>query len=109
MSQLLQKFFITVGAIGLLVLGYLLFVQPSQFDLAGGAVDPLADGVLVKTQVFIERRAQLDQVTIDSTLFSDPRFTTLRSYTSALSTQSLGKSSLFELPSSLEDVQVSDE
>jgi hypothetical protein len=109
MSQLFQKMFITVGAIGLLVLGYLLFVQPSQFSLDEGSVNPLADSVLAKTQVFIERRAQLDQVSIDSTLFSDPRFTGLRSYTAALSTQSVGKSSLFEIPSSLEDVPVSDE
>ncbi|MCU0678629.1 MAG: hypothetical protein MUF19_03550 [Candidatus Pacebacteria bacterium] len=109
MSQLLQKIFITVGAAGLLFLGYVLFVQPSQFALDDSAVNPLADSVLAKTQIFIERRAQLDQVSIDSALFTDPRFTSLRSYTSALSNQSVGKSSLFELPPSLANTQVSDE
>jgi hypothetical protein len=101
MSQLLQKIFITIGAAGLIFLGYLLFVQPSQFSLDGGAVNPLADSVLAKTQVFIERRTQLDQVTLDSSLFTDPRFTALRSYTVALSAQSVGKTSLFDLPPSL--------
>lgn len=109
MSQLFQKIFITIGAAGLIFLGYLLFVQPSQFALDGGAVDPIADGVLAKTQVFIERRALLDQVSIDGSLFTDPKFTALRSYTTALSSQSLGKSSLFELPPSLEDVSTADQ
>ncbi len=109
MSQLLQKIFITLGAAGLIFLGYLLFVQPSQFALDGGAVDPLADGVLAKTQVFIERRALLDQVTIDSALFTDPRFTTLRSYTTTLSNQAVGKTSLFELPPALQDASASGE
>lgn len=103
MSQLLQKILITGGALGLIALGYFLFVQPSQFGLEGGAVDPLADSVLVKTQAFIGRRAQLDQVTIDASLFSDARFTSLRSYSSEVGTLPLGKNSLFELPPELDD------
>jgi hypothetical protein len=109
MSEIFQKIFITIGAAGILFLGYLLFVQPSQFALDGGAVNPLADSVLAKTQVFIERRIQLDQVVLDSSLFTDPRFTSLRSYTAALSTQSIGKTSLFEMPPALEDSAASGE
>jgi hypothetical protein len=93
-----QKIILGVGAIGLLYLGYTLFVQGDQFALSEGAVNPLADAVLLKTQVFIERRAQLDQVAIDGQLFADERFTSLRSYTAALSNQELGKSSLFDVP-----------
>ncbi len=93
-----QKIILGVGAIGLLYLGYTLFMQPNQFALEEGAVNPVADGMLNKTQVFINRRAQLDQVSIDSKLFTDERFTALRSYTAALSNQSVGKSSLFDVP-----------
>ncbi len=96
-----QKLILGVGAIGLLYLGYTLFMQGDQFALTEGAVDPLADAVLVKTQVFIERRSQLDQVAIDGGLFTDERFTSLRSYTAALSNQELGKTSLFEVPDDL--------
>ena len=109
MSQTLQKVLIAGGAIGLIFLGYKLFVQPSQFDLVEGAVNPLADSVLVKTQAFIERRAQLDQVTIDGRLFADARFTSLRSYSSPLSEQPLGKASLFELPPALQETTSSGE
>lgn len=95
-----QKIILGVGAIGLLYLGYTLFVQPNQFALDESAVNPVADGVLMKTQAFIARRAELDQVTIDGRLFADERFTALRSYTAALSNQSIGKSSLFDIPGS---------
>ncbi len=93
-----QKIILGVGAIGLLYLGYTLFMQGDQFALEEGATNPLADAVLVKTQVFIERRAQLDQVSIDGGLFADERFTSLRSYTAALANQEVGKTSLFEVP-----------
>ncbi|MFN3693077.1 MAG: hypothetical protein ACK4SL_03210 [Candidatus Paceibacteria bacterium] len=93
-----QKIILGVGAIGLLYLGYTLFMQGDQFALEEGATNPLADAVLMKTQVFIERRAQLDQVSIDGGLFADERFTSLRSYTAALANQEVGKTSLFELP-----------
>ncbi len=93
-----QKLILGVGAIGLLYLGYTLFMQGDQFALDAGATNPMADAVLLKTQVFIERRSQLDQVTIDGGLFADERFTSLRSYTAALSNQELGKSSLFDVP-----------
>lgn len=102
MSESLQKILIVGGAIGLIALGYFLFVQPSQFGLEGGASDPLADSVLVKTQAFIARRAQLDQVVISPALFSDTRFTTLKSYTSEVATQSVGKTSIFDLPPELQ-------
>ncbi len=94
-----QKIILGAGAIGLLYLGYTLFVQGDQFALEEGAVNPMADAVLLKTQVFIDRRAKLDQVTIDGRLFADERFTSLRSYTAALSNQELGKTSLFDVPS----------
>lgn len=93
-----QKLILGVGAIGLLYLGYTLFMQGDQFALDAGATNPMADAVLLKTQVFIERRSQLDQVTIDGGLFADERFTSLRSYTAALSNQELGKASLFDVP-----------
>lgn len=98
-----QKIILTVGALGLMYLGYTLFVQPNQFALEAGATNPLADSVLVKTQAFIERRAQLDRVTIDSKLFTDERFTALRSYTAALANQTVGKSSLFDAPGNTAD------
>ena len=93
-----QKIIIGVGALGLLYLGYILFMQPNQFALEEGVVNPAADAIFNKTQVFIGRRAQLDQVAIDGKLFADPRFTTLRTYTSALSNQAVGKASLFDVP-----------
>jgi hypothetical protein len=68
----------------------------------------MADQMLLKTQVFIERRAKLDQVAITSELFSDPRFTSLRSYSPALAEQTLGKPTLFSLPAGLSTVAEDD-
>ncbi len=103
MSNFLQKTLIIGGSIGLIALAYFLFFQPSQFELEAGESNPLADAVLAKTQVFIELRAKLDTVVIDSDLFADERFTGLRSYSSTLADQPIGKTSLFDLPSSLEN------
>ncbi|MFM2340128.1 MAG: hypothetical protein RLZZ360_764 [Candidatus Parcubacteria bacterium] len=95
---MIQKIILGIGALGLFYLGYVLFIQTDEFALEDSAVNPMADNLVAKTQVFIGRRAQLDQVAIESALFTDPRFTTLRSYTTELSDQSVGKSSIFELP-----------
>ncbi len=105
MSQVLQKILITLGAVGLMLLGYFLFVNPSQFALQESAVNPLADSVLIKTQAFIARRAALDRVEITSELFSDTRFTGLRSYTTPLAEQDLGKRSIFDVPADLQTSQ----
>jgi hypothetical protein len=108
MSHFIQKVLIIGGGIGLAALAYFLFVQPDQFELEAGGVNPVADAVLAKTQVFIERRAQLDAVSINTDLFADERFTGLRSYSSALADQAIGKNSLFQLPPSLQTASESE-
>jgi hypothetical protein len=99
---------ILILAVILLVLGYFIFIKPSDFALSSQAANPMADQMLLQTQVFIERRTKLDSVAISSELFSDPRFTSLRSFSPALTEQTLGKPTLFTLPAGLAPAVSSD-
>jgi hypothetical protein len=84
-----------LGAIALLVLGYFVFVQGNDFALSPEAASPLSDQILAKTQAFIAHRSTLDTVDISPAIFSDARFTTLRSFTPNLVERPLGKDDLF--------------
>lgn len=83
-----------VGGI-LLALGYYLFFAPGNSVLVGNT-EPLNTTLLLQTQEFIERRQQLDIVTLDTALFTDPRFTSLRSFETPVAPQAMGKNSVFD-------------
>ncbi len=90
---------IIIGVIGLLLvgLGYYLFAGGNSFNLTD-AVSPVDDQVLMKTQVFIERRTKLQAVSITGELFNDPRFTALQSNSTILPEQPIGNRNLFVSP-----------
>lgn len=96
-----QKIILGIGALGLFYLGYVLFFQSNQFALDDEYVNSATENLVAKTQVFIERRAQLDSVSLDGGLFTDERFTSLVSYTTTLSNQTVGKTSIFDLPNEI--------
>ncbi|MFM2424165.1 MAG: hypothetical protein RLZZ70_556 [Candidatus Parcubacteria bacterium] len=95
MSQSTHSLPLLLGAAALLVLGYFVFIQGNDFELSPDAVSPLSDQVLAKTQAFIAHRNTLDSVNISPVLFSDSRFTSLRSFTPNLVERPVGKDDLF--------------
>lgn len=48
-----------------------------------------------KTQGFIERSAQLQKITIDQSFFTDPTFTSLRSFSTDVPEQTVGRTDIF--------------
>ncbi len=105
MSSNTQNIIVGVVALVLIGLGYVVFIAPSNQVLDSTQADTLSDQMLMKTQQFLVHRAQLDTVAIDASLFSDPRFTTLRVYTKPLNNPSLGNSNPFAIDGSTAAVE----
>ncbi|MBY0538647.1 hypothetical protein K2P47_04605 [Patescibacteria group bacterium] len=51
--------------------------------------------LIQKTQSFIERSNKLQQITIDQAFFMDATFTSLRSFSTPVPNQALGRNDLF--------------
>lgn len=54
-----------------------------------------SESVVASTQIFMQRRAQLEQLAIDNTLFTDPRFRSLRSFTTPVAERPVGRDNPF--------------
>lgn len=80
MSPLIKNIATALVALSLAYVGYYLYTQNqgSGLDLNGG-VDS-TEQMLTNTRVFIERRALLDEVTLDTDIFMDPVFQSYRSF-----------------------------
>lgn len=88
-----------ITVVGLLVVaaaGIYLFTQRDAATLVLNDSVQVSDAVLASTQVFIERRAVLESLTIEPEILRDARFTSLRSYTTPLRTRPLGRDNPFE-------------
>jgi hypothetical protein len=60
-----------------------------------GTNSAVREELIAKTQSFIERSAQLQQINIDPSLFMDSTFTSLRSFSTPVPNQPLGRTDLF--------------
>jgi hypothetical protein len=85
--------------LGVLVIGaagvYLFTKRDATQELFTAGV-PVSEEVLANTQVFMERRAVLESLAIDRSLFSDPRFTSLRSFETPIMERPVGRPNPFE-------------
>lgn len=75
--------------------GYFLFVQSDSSSLSIDGYTEMSGQLLAKTQVFIERRQQLESLQLDLSLFNDSRFVGLQSYSTETPEQITGKTNLF--------------
>jgi 16S rRNA C967 or C1407 C5-methylase (RsmB/RsmF family) len=96
-----------VEKIGLLLIvltlaagGYYWYTQNDSMSVAENE-QVIAD-MLSNTQVFIDRRQQLERISLNLSLFEDPVFRSLQSYRTEIQPQSIGRDNPFIAPS--EDV-----
>lgn len=68
---------------------------PDASTAALGTSDEVRQQLIAKTQSFIERSAQLEQINIDQSFFMDSTFTSLRSFSTPVPNQPLGRENLF--------------
>jgi hypothetical protein len=76
--------------------GFVYYVTRSDSsvtDMSANSV--IRQELIVKTQSFIERSNKLQQITIDQSLFMDSTFTSLRSFSTPVPNQALGRNDLF--------------
>jgi hypothetical protein len=84
------------------------FVTSGDAGTDIGSNDAVRQELIVKTQSFIARSSQLQQINIDQAFFMDSMFTSLRSFSTPVPNQSLGRNDLFGEQASI-DASVSPE
>lgn len=73
--------------------GYYFYSQSS--DSTGSGVVELTEEMMLSTQIFIERRATLDRVRLDTALFDDPVFRSYRSFSEPIQSEPYGRTNPF--------------
>ena len=104
MSQTLKNLLVLAVFIILIVLGYFMMTQRSAGTLSLAIGEDVSPVLLQKTQIFIERRAALQARTLDMSLFTDPSFTSLRSYATEVPEQPVGRTNIFDAPAPVPEV-----
>lgn len=75
--------------------GYYIFVQNNNSQVDSISDTTVTDEMLAKTSLFIERRAILDSITLDTSVFEDPLFISYRNFTLPIFEQPVGKTNPF--------------
>lgn len=75
--------------------GIYFYIERDAVDLTLNGGDVNTDTVTTNTMLFMQRRAQLEQLSIDSSLFLDPRFRELRSFTPPVPERPIGRDNPF--------------
>lgn len=96
MTDTLKNLLVFAGFVAVLGAGYFMFTQNSTTTGSLFDREKVSPVLLEKTQVFIERRAELEARTLDVSLFQDPAFTSLRSYTTDIPDQPVGRTNIFD-------------
>ena len=105
MTQTLQNLLVLAAFVILVGLGYYLFTQRDSNVLSlVGAQAEVSPVLLQDTRVFIERRATLEAQKLDTSLFTDPAFISLRSYHTDIPEQEVGRSNIFDDPTKVPEV-----
>lgn len=106
MTPILKNIVMLAVLAVVLYIGYQMFIagNSNNLDIGGSAT---AQGALIeKTQEFMNRRAMLTSVILDVDFLKDNRFTSLRSFSTAVPEQSVGRVSIFDKPLSIESSKV---
>jgi len=96
MSDLFKNILIVLTVLVLVLIGFYMIKERGSVALSSVENNLVSDQLLNKTQVFIQRRSQIESINFDFEIFNDPRFSTLVSYSTAVSEQPVGKSNIFD-------------
>lgn len=91
----MKNIFVIIVLLVVAAAGVYFYIQRDAANLVLGGAVPASESVLANTQVFMQRRAQLEQLSIDGTLFTDPRFRSLRSFTTPVPERPIGRDNPF--------------
>ncbi len=94
MSATIQNLIVILGVVLLAFLGYYLYTQNASAQLANGTVD---NQVAIETSQFLDRLVTLQGITLDGTLFADPRFQNLVDFSEPVVPQPVGRDNPFSL------------
>lgn len=91
MSKTSKNLITVLGLITVAVAGYYVFTQQSGNSVTFRTNEAELQNMLANTQVFVQRRQQLEQIKLDITFFEDERFRSLRSFTQPVREQPIGR------------------
>lgn len=81
MFGLSKNTIVVLGVVLMVFAGYYFFLQDSAGVIRTSESSAQLEQMLAKTQVFIQHRGTLDEISLDTSLFSDPKFMTLTDHT----------------------------
>lgn len=81
-NTLIKNITVALVVLTMAFLGYYLFTMRDEITLSGGTATD--QDLFGDVQKYAERRQVLDQIKLDTSLFSDERFLSLKGYTPAV-------------------------
>jgi hypothetical protein len=101
MTDTLKNILVGGAFVILIALGYYMISQSDSVSLTLDGVSLVSGDLLAKTQVFIDRGATLQALSVKTDVLTDSRFTSLYSYTTEIPEQSVGRSNIFDVPAAV--------
>lgn len=98
MTQILKNLGIFIICIAVVAVGYYFIKGDGSKASELGADSAVREELINKTQAFIERSNQLQQIQIDPNFFTDATFTSLRSFSTPVPDQTIGRTDIFSDP-----------
>ena len=95
MSNTAKNLVVILGLITVAFAAYFMFQQQTATTLSFDANEDVLRNMLANSQLFIERRRQLEEVDLDLSFFEDDRFQALESYDQPIVEQSVGRDNPF--------------
>jgi hypothetical protein len=95
MSSLLQNIIVIGGIVLLAGFGYYLYTQNAALDVSTDST--VSSQVAAETADFLRRLNELKAIELKGEIFSDPRFLSLRDYSSPISPEAVGDSNPFDV------------
>jgi hypothetical protein len=94
MVTIIKNIVILIALLLTLVLGYYIFIQNNS-DISNN--EAVINDVALESQQFIALLNELKSIQIDSSVFSDPRFTSLRNLSMPIEPEAISRDNPFEL------------
>ena len=95
MSNVTKNLVLVLGLCTVAFAAYYVYSGQTGGSLSFESNDQVLQNMLSNSRLFIERRQELEAVSLDVTFFEDERFTSLSSYTRPVTEQPVGRSDPF--------------